>query len=66
MNYRLLKHPLDKKKNADNQKNQIPHPTEQKPIEVIDLANVDGEEPPETFEKGISILPDENFVQEKK
>ena len=51
MNYRLLKRLSNKKKNAGNYKNSIPHPTEQKPIEVIDLTNVDGEQQPETFEK---------------
>ena len=43
--------PIQQEKNADNYKNSIPHPTEQKPIEVIDLTNVDGEQQPETFEK---------------
>ena len=66
MNYRLLKRSLNKKKNADNYKNRIPYPTEQKPIEVIDLTNVIGEEQPETFENRTSILPDEKFVQEKQ
>ena len=42
------------------------HPTEQKPIEVIDLTNVDVKEQPEIFEKGTPILPDEKFVQEKQ
>ena len=58
--------PIKQEKNADNYKNHIPHPTEQKPIEVIDLTNVDGEEQPETFEKRTPILPDEKFVQEKQ
>ena len=66
MNYRLLKRSLNKKKNADNYKNRIPYPTEQKPIEVNDLTNVIGEEQPETFENRTSILPDEKFVQEKQ
>ena len=57
---------IKQEKNADNYKNCIPHPTEQKPIEVIDPTNVDGEEQPETFEKRTPILPDEKFVQEKK
>ena len=43
--------PIKQEKNAYNYKNRIPHPTEQKPIEVIDLTNVNGEEQPETFEK---------------
>ena len=58
--------PIKQAKNADNYKNRLPHPTEQKPIEVIDLTNVDGEEQPETFEKRTPILPDEKFVQEKQ
>ena len=58
--------PIKQEKNADNYKNRILHPTEQKPIEVIDLTNVNGEEQPETFEKRVPILPDENFVQEKR
>ena len=57
---------IKQEKNADNYKNCIPHPTEQKPIEVIDPTNVDGEEQPETFEKRTPILPDEKFVQEKQ
>ena len=57
---------IKQEKNADNYKDHIPHPTEQKPIEVIDLTNVDGEEQPETFEKRTPILPDEKFVQEKQ
>ena len=56
---------IKQEKNADNYKNSILHPTEQKPIEVIDLTNVNGEEQPETFEKRTPILPDEKFVQEK-
>ena len=55
--------PIKQEKNADNYKNCISHPTEQKPIEVIDLTNVDGEKQPETFEKRTPILPDEKFVQ---
>ena len=35
--------PIKQEKNADNYKNRIPHHTEQKPIEVTDLTNVDGE-----------------------
>ena len=58
--------PIKQAKNADNYKNRLPHPTEQKPIEVIGLTNVDGEEQPETFEKRTPILPDEKFVQEKQ
>ena len=58
--------PIKQEKNADNYKNCIPHPTKQKPIEVIDLTNVDGEEQPETFEKRTPILSDEKFVQEKQ
>ena len=57
---------IKQEKNADNYKNRILHPTEQKPIEVIDLTNVNGEEQPETFEKRTPILPDEKFVQEKQ
>ena len=57
--------PIKQEKNA-NYKNRILHPAEQKPIEVIDLTNVDGEEQPETFEKRTPILPDEKFVQEKQ
>ena len=40
---RFTQAPIQQEKNADNYKNSIPHPTEQKPIEVIDLTNVDGE-----------------------
>ena len=58
--------PIKQEKNADKYNKPIPHPTEEKPIEVIDLTNVDGEEQPETFEKRTPILPDEKFVQEKK
>ena len=58
--------PIKQEKNADKHNKPIPHPTEEKPIEVIDLTNVDGEEQPETFEKRTPILPDEKFVQEKK
>ena len=58
--------PIKQAKNADNYKNRLPHPTEQKPIEVIGLTNADGEEQPETFEKRTPILPDEKFVQEKQ
>ena len=58
--------PIKQEKNADNYKNHIPYPTEQKPIEVTDLTNVSGEEQPETFEKRTPILPDEKFVQEKQ
>ena len=57
---------IKQEKNADNYKNRILHPTEQKPIEVIDLTNVNGQEQPETFEKRTPILPDEKFVQEKQ
>ena len=58
--------PIKQEKNDDKHNKPIPHPTEEKPIEVIDLTNVDGEEQPETFEKRTPILPDEKFVQEKK
>ena len=58
--------PIKQEKNVDNYKNRILHLTEQKPIEVIDLTNVDGEEQLETFEKRTPILPDEKFVQEKQ
>ena len=58
--------PIKQEENADNCNNPVPHPTEGKPIEVIDLTNLDGEEQPETFEKRTPILPDEKFVQEKK
>ena len=58
--------PIKQAKNADNYKNRLPHPTEQKPIEVIGLTNADGEEQPEKFEKRTPILPDEKFVQEKQ
>ena len=57
---------IKQEKIADNYKNRIPYPTEQKPIEVIDLTNVNCEEQPETFENRTSILPDEKFVQEKQ
>ena len=57
---------IKQEKNVDNYKNRIRHPTEQKPIKVIDLTNVDGEEQPETFEKRTPILPDKKFVQEKQ
>ena len=57
---------IKQEKNTDNYKNRILHLTEQKPIEVIDLTNVDGEEQLETFEKRTPILPDEKFVQEKQ
>ena len=58
--------PIKQEKNVDNYKNRILHLTEQKPIEVVDLTNVDGEEQLETFEKRTPILPDEKFVQEKQ
>ena len=58
--------PIKIEKSADNYKNRILHPTEQKPIEVIDLKSADGEEKPETFEKRTPILPDEKFVQENQ
>ena len=45
---------METRKNATNHKNCVPHPAEQKPIEIIDLTNVDGKELPETFEKKIS------------
>ena len=57
---------IKQEKNTDNYKNRILHLTEQKPIEVIDLINVDGEEQPETFEERTPILPDEKCVQEKQ
>ena len=37
---------VKQEKNVTNNNNRVPHPAEQKPIEIIDLTNVDGEEPP--------------------
>ena len=45
---------MKQEKNAESFKNCVPHPAEQKPTEIIDLANVDAKEPPETFEKKVS------------
>ena len=45
---------VKQEKNAESFKNCVPHPAEQKPTEIIDLANVDAKEPPETFEKKVS------------
>ena len=42
---------METRKNATNHKNCVPHPAEQKPIEIIDLTNVDGKELPETLLK---------------
>ena len=58
--------PIKQENNVDNYKNRIRHPTEQKPIKVTDLTNVDGEEQPEAIEKRTPILPHEKFVQEKQ
>ena len=57
---------VKQEKNATNYKNCVPHPADQKPIEIIDLTNVDGEEPPETFERKSPILPGDKFVPENK
>ena len=57
---------VKQEKNATNYKNRVPHPADQKPIEIIDLTNVDGEEPPETFERKSPILPGDKFVPENK
>ena len=47
-------------KNVTNYKNCASHPAEQKPIEIINLTNIDGEKPPEKY----PILPGEKFVPE--
>ena len=57
---------VKQEKNAANYKNRVPHPADQKPIEIIDLTNVDDEEPPETFERKSPILPGDKFVPENK
>ena len=46
---------VKQEKNLTNYKNHVPHPVEQKPIEIIDLTNVDGKEPPETFERKLQF-----------
>ena len=47
-------------KNVTNYKNCASHPAEQKPIEIINLTNIDGEKLPEKY----PILPGEKFVPE--